>query len=358
MKEQNNNYQEEKKYAIKRLLFLIVLTFLSFIFFELTGDELVSNLFLSSMVLVGLVLVSLFYYAFITRYSDLLSVYRKSVLIILDIVVLTLLVGIYEQYGIYFLPFYAWIVMWSGSSFGIRYFYVSIVTVAVAGASLLMYSSYWMLHYDIILAFSITTFLLPLFFLKDTVRVHEKNEKLAQELTSTEVDANTDSLTGIANRKVYKEEMKNALKSREFFALLFIDLNKFKVINDKHGHHVGDEVLREVTRRLNHVLGKEDFLARLGGDEFVIITKRMKVFLPKFIKKLENGVIGQHRVGDVLVNISLSIGISMCPDDDKTEMLLSKYADEAMYAAKKKQGIYHVFYRDIAPPEAEAPDIY
>jgi len=358
LRAKNIYYVEEKKHAVNRLIFLVVLTFLSFVFFERTGNEIIPNLFLSSVVLGSLVFVSFLHYAFIVRYPHRLIVYRKSLLIILDIFVLTLLVILYEQYGIYFLPLYAWIVMWSGSSFGIGYFYISIVTVAVAGISLLLYSSYWLTHYDILLAFAITTFLLPRFFLKDMVRIHEQNEKLTQELTTTEVDANTDTLTGIANRKVYKEEMKKALKSREFFALLFIDLNKFKAINDTHGHDVGDEVLREVTRRLSHYLGEEDFLARLGGDEFVIITKRKKVFLPKFIKKLEDGVIGQHKIDDIIVNIYLSIGISMCPDDNKTEMLLSKYADEAMYAAKKKRGTYHVFYKDIAPPALEQPDIY
>ncbi|WP_309497206.1 diguanylate cyclase domain-containing protein [Sulfurovum sp.] len=358
MRAQNIYYVEEKKHAVNRLVFLVILTFLSFVFFERTGNEVISNLFLSSVVLAVLVTVSLLHYALIVRYPHRLLVYRKSFLIILDIFVLTMLVSVYEQHGIYFLPFYAWIVMWSGSSFGIGYFYISIVAVAVAGISLLAYSPYWLSHYDILLAFSITTFLLPLFFLKDTVRIHEQNEKLTQELTTTEVDANTDTLTGIANRKVYKEEMKKALKSREFFALFFIDLNKFKIINDTHGHDVGDEVLREVTRRLSHNLGEEDFLARLGGDEFVIISKRKKVFLSKFVKKLEAGVIGQHKIDDIIVNISLSIGISMCPDDNKTEMLLSKYADEAMYAAKKKRGTYHVYYRDIAPVSPEEPDIY
>jgi len=358
LRAQNIYYLEEKKHAVNRLVFLVVLIFLSFVFFERTGNEIIPNLLLSTIVLGGLGFVSLMHYAFIVRYPHRAIAYRKGLLIVLDLFVLTLLVGTYEQYGIYFLPFYAWIVMWSGSSFGIGYFYISIVTVAVAGISLLMYSPYWLVHYDVLLAFSITTFLLPLFFLKDTVRIHEQNEKLSQELSTTEVDANTDTLTGIANRKVYKEEMKKALKSREFFALFFIDLNKFKVINDTYGHDAGDEVLRDVTRRLTSNLGEEDFLARLGGDEFVIITRRKQVFLPKFVQKLENGVIGQHKIDDSLVDISLSIGISMCPNDSKTEMMLSKFADEAMYAAKKKRGTYHVFYKDIAPPEPEAPDIY
>lgn len=358
MKAHNIYYLEEKKHAISRLVFLVILTFLSFVLFERTGTQIISELFFSSVMLGGLVFISLLHYAFIVRYPHRLIAYRRSLLIILDIIVLTLLVSIYGQYGIYFLPFYAWIVMVSGSRFGLGYFYISIITVAVAEISLLFYSPYWWAHYDILLAFAIATFLLPLSFLKDTIRIHESNEKLSQELSTTEVDANTDALTGIANRKVYKEEMKKALKSREFFSLFFIDLNKFKNINDTYGHDVGDEVLREVTRRLSHNLGEEDFLARLGGDEFVIISKKKKVFLPKFVKKLEDGVIGQHKIDNITVNISLSIGISMCPDDNKTEMLLSKYADEAMYAAKKKKGTYHVFYKDIAPPELEAADIY
>jgi len=355
---QNIYYIEEKKHAVNRLVFLVVLTFFSFMFFERTGEEVIPNLFLSSVVLGGLVLVSSLHYAFIVRYPHRLLVYRKSLLIILDIFVLTILVSMYEQYGIYFLPLYTWIVMLSGSRFGLEYFYISIIAAAIAGITLLFYSPYWLEHYDILLAFSITTFLLPLFFLKDTVRIHQQNEKLSQELTTTEVDANTDTLTGIANRKVYKEEIKKALKSREFFALLFIDLNKFKDINDTHGHDVGDEVLREVTRRFTNYLEEEDFFARLGGDEFVIITRRKKVFLPKFIQKLEQVVIGQHKIDDIIVNISLSIGISMCPDDNKTEMMLSKYADEAMYAAKKKRGTHHVFYKDIAPEKSETPIIY
>ena len=148
MSAQNIYYLEEKKYAINRLIFLVVLTFLSFIFFEKTGNELVSRLFLSSLVLAGLVFVSLSHYAFIVRYPHHLLIYRKSVLIILDLIVLTLMVGIYEQHGIYLLPLYALIVMFSSSRFGLGYFYLGIVVVTVAGATLLFYSSYWLFrHY-------------------------------------------------------------------------------------------------------------------------------------------------------------------------------------------------------------------
>jgi len=186
----------------------VILIFFSFLLFERTGNEVIANLLLSSVILGGLGLVSILHYAFIVRYPYHFISHRKSLLIVLDIVVLTLLVGAYEQYGIYFLPFYAWIVMWSGSSFGIGYIYISITTVFMAGVFLWVYSSYWEGHQDILLAFAISTFLLPLFFLKDMIRLHNYNEKLSQELTTTEVDARTDSLTGIANRKAYTKYFK------------------------------------------------------------------------------------------------------------------------------------------------------
>jgi len=100
-----------------------------------------------------------------------------------------------------------------------------------------------------------TTFLAPLFYLKYIVCMHAKNEELTEVLSSTAQNAQHDELTGVANRKAYKEEIRSAIKSREFFALVFIDLKKFKLINDLYGHHIGDEVLKEVVKRLTNYLG-------------------------------------------------------------------------------------------------------
>ena len=237
--------------------------------------------------------------------------------------------------------------MWSASSFGISYFYTSITTVAVSWVALIVYSQYWLDHYDILLAFSFTTFLVPLYYLKYIVRVHEHNTELTEVLQSTTQDARHDELTGIANRKVYKEEIKKAIKEKEQFALCFIDLNKFKGINDTYGHHIGDEVLKEVVRRLENYLSEPDFVARLGGDEFVVISKRKKFFMQKFIEKLEQEVIGKFDIEGASLPIELSIGISIFPDDAKSEMILSKYADEAMYIAKKSPDTYHKFYEEL-----------
>ncbi|HFU77792.1 MAG TPA: diguanylate cyclase [Epsilonproteobacteria bacterium] len=344
-------YQEEKKHAGNRLTFLILLSFLSFVFFEQTGTDIVPNMFIISLLLAGMLLISLFHYALIIKFPTTTVNYRKTFLILIDLTGLTFLVALSGEHGLYFLPLYVWIVMWSSSSFGIGFFYVSIVASAIAWIGLLTYSVYWFLNYDILIAFAITTFLIPLFYLKYIIRMHEQNQQLTKVLNTTTKDATHDELTGIANRKVYKEEMKKVLKEREFFALFFIDLNKFKIINDTHGHHIGDEVLKEVTRRVQESISDEEFFARLGGDEFVIISRKKKVFLPKFAEKLENDVIGPFTVEGVTVSISLSIGISTFPDDSKQEMMLSKFADDAMYVAKKTDGVYHKFYADLTEEE-------
>jgi diguanylate cyclase (GGDEF)-like protein len=264
-----------------------------------------------------------------------------------DLGVLTYLIIQFDEMGVFFFPLYILIVMRSGLSFGVSFFYSSLGLAGVSWLALLTYSPYWTAHKDIVATFAITTFLLPLFYLKFITRVHEENHELTLTLNDISYDANYDELTGIANRKHYKETIQEFLDEKVPFALLFIDLNKFKVINDTHGHHVGDEVLKEVARRLAESIDKDDFLARLGGDEFVIITKRKKVYMEKFVSKLERVVIGRHKMGKVVVPIELSIGISLYPDDSYNAMMLSKFADEAMYHAKKTEGRYHCFYYEL-----------
>jgi diguanylate cyclase (GGDEF)-like protein len=340
-------YQEEKKHASSRLTALIIITFFSFIFYEQASGDTVAKILLVSLLLGGLTIVSMLHYYIVISKPNTLVVYRKNLLIFLDLIILTFFIILFEKEGLFLLPLYILIVMRSGLSFGIEYFYSSIVLAGISWVLLLIYSPYWKEHNDIIATFAMTTLLIPLFYLKFITRVHQKNDELSDILTTTEYDANYDALTSIPNRKMYKEEIYQSLKEREFFALLFIDLNKFKAINDNYGHHIGDSVLQEVSKRLSMAIDNDDFLARLGGDEFVIITKRKKVFLKKFIERIEQNVIGKHITEGVTVPIELSIGISMYPDDSRDEMMLSKYADDAMYVAKKKKNTYHQFYAEL-----------
>ena len=344
---QNIYYQEEKQYTISRLISLIVITFFSLMAYLQIDGAMEKKALYVALSLIMLTTISILHYFFMIRFPNTFLEVRKNILIFLDLLVLTYLIALFNAQGLFLLPLYIIIVMRNGLSLGIEYFYTSIVLAGIFWGLLLKYSVYWSDHTDIIATFAITTLMIPLFYLKFITRVHEKNYELSEVLLSTEHDANYDTLTGIANRKMYKEYIKKMMKEREPFALFFIDLNKFKVINDTYGHDVGDKVLQEAVSRLSHVIDDDDFIARLGGDEFVIITRRKKAFLKKFVEKIEQDVIGKHMINGIAIPISLSMGISMYPEDSVDEMMLSKHADEAMYDAKKKNNTYHQFYSDL-----------
>jgi len=351
---ENIYYQEEKNHNSSRLTILIIVTFLSLMTYHQTSAELEIKMLYSSFSLIMLTLVSVLQYLFSIRFPSMFLRSRKNLLIFLDLIVLTYLIVLFDEQGLFLLPMYIIIVMRSGLSLGIEYFYTSIVLAGISWAILLKSSLYWSAHTDIIATFAITTLIVPLFYLKFITRVHEKNHELTEELITTEYDANYDTLTGIANRKMYKEYIKKTMKEKIPFALLFIDLNKFKVVNDTYGHDVGDKVLQEAASRLSNAIETDDFIARLGGDEFVIITQRKKVFLKKFIEKIEKNVIGEHVVNGITIPISLSMGISVYPDDSTDEMMLSKYADDAMYIAKKTPDTYHQFHSEILVPKSKS----
>ncbi len=329
------DYQEEKNYVRNRLMALFVITFLSFgISFEI-----ISQILLVRLVLGGLILISMLHYSFIVYQPDMLVFYRKNVLIFLDLLTLTLLIYIFEKYGLFLFPFYILIVMQSGLTFGKEYLYTSLIAATISWVLLSLYSSYWHTHYDIIIAFAMSTLLVTLFFRKFIVQEQEKKDEFSEVL----IDANHDVLRGIANRVRYKEVIQKTLKEKESFTLMFINLNK----DDTYGDHIRDSVLQEVAIRLRKSINDDDFLAHLGGNEFVIITKRQRVFLRKFLKKIEDNVIGYYHANGIKIRIELSIGVSLYPEDGQTEMIISKCADDAMHAAKENPNAHHVFYGGI-----------
>ncbi|AKF24943.1 hypothetical protein YH65_05725 [Sulfurovum lithotrophicum] len=342
------DYLNEVKYSKQRLLVLFMITFFIIAFWQQAADTLSQKILYAGLLLTALGIVSLIHYFFILRYPDKIAALRKTFLLLLDLAILTFLIALFEKEGLYLFPLYIIINMQTGLYFGMQYFYISLITTSVSWIVLLFYSPYWAEHFDIVAVFAVTTYLISLLYLNYIIKAYEVMDTLSEQLSIVSEDAYHDSLTGLANRKTYTEELKNAFKEKSFFALIFIDLNKFKTINDTHGHDIGDEVLKEVARRLLSQLNEEDFLARFGGDEFAIISRKKKVFLPKLIEKLEGAVIGYHTVDGKSLHIELSIGISLYPDDTKMSALLGKYADIAMYAAKKREDAYHVFYKDIS----------
>ena len=169
----------------------------------------------------------------------------------------------------------------------------------------------------------------------------------AQKLT---YQANHDSLTQLPNRMLFQDRLaeviNSSMRNEEEFAVLFLDLDQFKKINDTLGHNIGDKVLVQVAKGLKSILHEDDTLARLGGDEFTIILKDIKSrqdaidISQKIIEMFKEPLdITRH---DIF--ISSSIGISLFPQDASTAENLIKYADTAMYKAKDEGRDNFQFY--------------
>lgn len=174
------------------------------------------------------------------------------------------------------------------------------------------------------------------------MRAHmaKSNAALMTALTKIQVMAQIDSLTGLANRGLLDDTLKKAIvRSKTNFrqaAVLFIDLDHFKQINDSLGHPLGDSVLREITRRLSSHVTEHDTLARLGGDEFVLVLENLDDVeqARTLAEKLLAALSPKMRLDGHDVTLSASIGIAICPEHGATAEALISNADIAMYAAK------------------------
>jgi len=152
--------------------------------------------------------------------------------------------------------------------------------------------------------------------------------------------ANYDSLTGLPNRNMFYDrlshDIKNASRARKRLAVLFIDLDRFKEVNDSLGHSVGDALLVEAAKRLNGCVRETDTVARLGGDEFTIILSGIndQSCAEMIIQMILLELAKPFHLNAKLAYVSASIGVTFFPDDAGTADSLMKNADQAMYAAK------------------------
>lgn len=159
-----------------------------------------------------------------------------------------------------------------------------------------------------------------------------------------------DPLTELYNRYKFNDELVSAVdetkRQQEHFAMLFIDLDRFKNINDSLGHQLGDRLLREVSERLKKITKEEQFLGRMGGDEFVILMRHLSsTDEARDLAREINRVLRQpFNIESYELRISCSIGIALCPDDSNESHILWRYADTAMYQVKKHGGNGYQFF--------------
>ncbi|MBB6309515.1 putative bifunctional diguanylate cyclase/phosphodiesterase [Xanthobacter tagetidis] len=189
---------------------------------------------------------------------------------------------------------------------------------------------------------------LCLVFLALMVRARRAAAALALSEARARELAQRDSLTGLANRGHFIAELKDALAGRgegEAIALLFIDLDGFKEVNDSVGHTGGDELLAVVARRLRGCVGDRGLAARFGGDEFVLFTRyRQEAELASLVAALFGVLDIPVHVGGIDLAVSASMGAARAPRDARTSDELLSLADVALYRAKSEgRGTYRLF---------------
>ena len=177
-------------------------------------------------------------------------------------------------------------------------------------------------------------------FVLEAGRLRARN-KLVALAQAHEHAARTDELTGLANRQLFRDRLNHVVRrsrrSGEAAALMFLDLDGFKRINDTLGHDAGDELLRQVAQWLEGCVREEDSVARLGGDEFVVLLSRISgsEAAGKVAENILRRLCQRIRLNDHEVGVTVSIGITMIPHDSEDAGALMKYADLAMYRAKE-----------------------
>ncbi len=162
--------------------------------------------------------------------------------------------------------------------------------------------------------------------------------------------ANYDTLTGLPNRHLFQDRLKHAIQQAERsgkkVALLFLDLDHFKAVNDALGHPIGDQLLVQATDRIKHSIRESDTAARLGGDEFTVVIEQVENALQvaSVAEHLLTALSQPYRVDAHEVFVSASIGITYYPTDGKNINKLLKNADSAMYFAKEQGRNNYCFF--------------
>ncbi len=176
--------------------------------------------------------------------------------------------------------------------------------------------------------------------------LHNKQRELVHFATH-------DGLTGLPNRMLFMQKLEAAIgeatRRGEALAVLFVDLDRFKQINDQFGHSIGDKVLAAVARRLKQVLCTADVAARLGGDEFIVLIEgpRSAEAAPGIASRIMGALNEELLIDGQRMTVGASIGISQFPDDSATAAELLLNADAAMYAAKSGGRCAYLRYRDV-----------
>jgi len=190
--------------------------------------------------------------------------------------------------------------------------------------------------------------------------VQERTQDLVAEISEREAAearaqtlARHDPLTGLANRRHFLEELERRLNlvvdEASAFALMFVDLDRFKPINDVHGHAIGDQLLQVIATRLSSCIRDDSFAARLGGDEFAVLIEGPggRDAVAAAARRILHELAAPILINGLKLTVGASIGIALCPEDGRSAAELLQRGDAAMLRAKEDRGAYQFFDSSI-----------
>ena len=181
-----------------------------------------------------------------------------------------------------------------------------------------------------------------------------KRKAIEQQLSNANKKLNDmvlyDSLTGTINRKpfvdLFEANIERAKRENKKLGLLFLDLEKFKQINDEYGHEIGDKILIQVPKIIKNIIRDSDFIGRIGGDEFVVCLNNIDSLTSaiRVVQKINKAFSENIKVENLTLSLGVSIGVAIYPNNGESATELLKSSDWAMYKAKKqRRNSYYVF---------------
>lgn len=270
------------------------------------------------------------------------SMLRRCLVLVADLACCSYTIHVAGELGAFFYPVYLWIIAGHGIRYGARFLISGMILSVVGFGLVLALTPYWQSARLTGAGLLLGLIVLPLYQLMLLRRLQSVNQRLSLELNKTMHAASHDTLTGLANRGYFfqrlEEEIARAKRYKSHFAVLFIDLDGFKDINDRLGHQAGDEVLQQTAARLRTVCRETDLAARFGGDEFALIVAGVGdcEAVREPARRVADAVRCPIPWRDEELHLTASVGVSVFPSDGATPDELTHHADLAMYHVKRQ----------------------
>jgi len=338
----NNHLENEKIQVFLRIVLLVLVVVTLYMFKRDSFSYIAFASFTIRDIIIAVVALTLFYYFFILKFPNRFIVTRIALISLMDVGASLWVMHLVGDYALY----YPFLMLWYTIGYSMRFGnYLGFITYAyvLIGWLILIYTTpIWRENLPMSFGWFIAFLIIPLytFYLVHELRVTLK--RVHENLDTTMHQAEHDELTQLPNRKHFEKELHNAFAHYKKFALFFIDLDGFKAINDNYGHHIGDNVLVEVAKRLKSF---RVFSARLGGDEFVVIVPyKKREELSALAESIVTSIADKCPLLDI--EFSASVGIALYPEDADNVYDLKKKSDIAMYEAKESGKNTFTFYSE------------